>query len=170
MARKSPTQIPPNDVNLDTAELVDRYEAGAARIREAVMGADDESLRRRPAPEQWSCHDILCHLADCDQFLADRMKRTLADDKPLLLGAPTHLYPEPLHYAERVVEEELVLIAATRAQMARILRLVSREAWDRPAVHSENGLITLRQIVLHAVHHTDVHVARMHTNLAADAR
>ena len=166
MAHKTPTIIPPNDANLDTAQLIDRYEAGAARIAEAVSGADADALRHRLVPAQWNCLDILCHLADWEQFMADRMKRTLADDKPLLLGAPTHLYPGPLHYAARVVDEELALIAATRAQMARILRLVPKDAWDRPAVHSENGLITLRQIVLHAVHHTDVHVARIHTLLA----
>jgi hypothetical protein len=29
---------------------------------------------------------VVCHIADCEQFFADRMKRTVAMDRPLLLG------------------------------------------------------------------------------------
>ena len=42
--------------------------------------------------------------------------------------------------------------------MARILRLLDDGAWSRTAVHSETGLVTLRQLVLHAVRHLDHHL------------
>jgi hypothetical protein len=64
---------------------------------------------------------VVCHIADCEQFFADRMKRTVAMERPLLLGADGFRYSEPL------------------------------DAWQRPAVHSETGLVTLRQLLLHAI-------------------
>ena len=59
---------------------------------------------------------------------------------------------------DRDVEEEIELIRITRGQMARILRLLPEEAWFRTAVHGETGLVTLRQLVLHAVRHQEQHL------------
>ena len=64
---------------------------------------------------------MVCHVADCEQFFADRMKRTVAMDRPLLLGADGFRYPEPLRYQEHDLEQELDLVAVTRRQMARTL-------------------------------------------------
>jgi uncharacterized damage-inducible protein DinB len=86
------------------------------------------------------------------------MKRTLAMARPLLLGADGFRYPEPLHYQEHDLEQELDLVAVTRRQMARTLRLVAPDAWQRTAVHSETGLVTLRQLLLHAINHLSHHL------------
>jgi hypothetical protein len=86
------------------------------------------------------------------------MKRTIAMDHPLLIGADGFRYSGPLRYHDRDAEEEIELIRITRAQMARILRLVPGEVWGRTAVHSETGLVTLRLLVLHAVRHQDHHL------------
>jgi hypothetical protein len=61
--------------------------------------------------------------------------------------------------------EELDLVALARRQMARTLRLVAPDAWQRPAVHSETGLVTLRQLLLHAINHL-----RHHLRLLAEKR
>ena len=42
--------------------------------------------------------------------------------------------------------------------MARTLRLVAPDAWQRTAVHSETGLATLRQLLLHAINHLRHHL------------
>ena len=101
---------------------------------------------------------MVCHVADCEQFFADRMKRTVAMDRPLLLGADGYRYPEPLRYQEHDLNEELDLVAVTRRQVARTLRLVAPDVWQRTAVHSETGLVTLRQLLLHAINHLRHHL------------
>jgi hypothetical protein len=59
--------------------------------------------------------------------------------------------------------------------MVRVLRLAAQDAWDRSAVHSEIGLVTLRQLVIHAVNHLGHHLkfidekkAAMGKTVAAD--
>jgi hypothetical protein len=61
-------------------------------------------------------------------------------------------------YHDRDSEEELALVALTRRQVARVLKLVPAQAWQRTAVHTEGGLVTLRQLVLHATRHLKHHV------------
>jgi uncharacterized damage-inducible protein DinB len=101
---------------------------------------------------------VVCHIADCEQFFADRLKRTVALGRPLLLGADGSRYPEPLRYQDHDLELALDLVAVTRRQTAHTLRLIDPEAWRRTAVHSETGLVTLRQLLLHAVNHLRHHL------------
>jgi uncharacterized damage-inducible protein DinB len=147
-----------DDGALSAADLISAYERGVDDLRTAVSGMTGEELRSRPIPGQWSTLEVVCHVSDCEQFFADRMKRTLAMDRPLLVGADGWRYPEPAQYHHRDLAEELDLVALTRRQMARILRLVPLEAWDRTAVHTETGLVALRQLVLHAVNHLAHHL------------
>ena len=119
-------------------------------------------------PGKWSTLEVVCHICDCEQFFADRMKRTVAVDRPLLVGADGWRYPEPVQYHQRDLAEELELVALTRCQMARILRLVPTEAWGRTAVHTETGLVTLRQLLLNAVNHLAHHLRFVAENHRSD--
>src|SRR5262249_28682022 len=147
-----------DDGLLSTADLISAYERGVADLRAAVSGMTDEDLRRRPILGKWSTLEVVCHVSDCEQFFAERMKRTLAMDRPLLVSADGFRYPDPVQYHQRDLAEELDLVALTHRQMTRILRLVPAEAWERTAVHTEMGLVTLRQLLLHAVNHLAHHL------------
>jgi uncharacterized damage-inducible protein DinB len=147
-----------DDDAITVADLISAYEKGIEDLRLAVAGMTVEQLRSRLLAGKWSTLEVVCHIADCEQFFADRMKRTLAMDRPLLPGADGFRYPVPLHYQEHDLDEELDLVAVTRRQMARMLRLVVSDAWHRIAVHSESGLVTLRQLLLHATNHLRHHL------------
>src|SRR3954454_24559761 len=140
-----------DDDALTVADLISAYENGVEELRLAVAGMTGGQLRSRPIAGKWSTLEVVCHTADCEQFFADRLKRTVAMDRPLLLGADGFRYPEPLRYQDHDLGEELDLVAVTRRQTARTLRLVAPGAWRRTAVHSETGLVALRQLLLHAV-------------------
>ena len=147
-----------DDPSLGPAQLLADYAAGPDVLRTAVAGLTAGQLLARPIAGRWSTQEVVCHLADTEQFFADRLKRTLALDRPLLLGVDPVHYPQAVRYHDRDLEEELALVALTRRQMARILRLVPGEAWQRTAVHRQGGLVTLRQLVLHATRHLAHHV------------
>ena len=65
---------------------------------------------------------MVCHLADFEPIYADRMKRVIATDRPLMLSAGHEAFARSLTYHERDLGEELALIDVTRRQMGRILR------------------------------------------------
>lgn len=158
---QSPTTVADaqrDDPALTPADLISAYEQGVEELRLAVAGMTVEQLRSRPVAGKWSTLEVVCHVADCEQFFADRMKRTVAMDRPLLLGADGFRYPEPLRYQDHDLGQELDLVAITRRQTARTLRLVAPDAWRRTAVHSETGLVTLRQLLLHAINHLRHHL------------
>ena len=139
-------------------ELLAAYRRGPELLREAVFGMDREALCARPIPGKMSSLEVLCHVVDSDQFMCDRVKRTIAIQKPLLMGVESASYPDPLRYHERDVELDLALLVAQRAQLAADLGRLPDEVWERRAVHSENGTQTLLEIFDHAVDHLESHL------------
>lgn len=151
----------------DLAALLETYAAGPALLAASVEGLAGGELLARPIPGKWSALEVVCHVSDCEQFLADRMKRTLSMDKPLLLGTRGARYAEALSYHGRDLGEELDLVRLTRSQLARILRALPPEAFERPAVHSESGLVTLERIVRQAANHLQNHARTIDEKRAA---
>jgi len=111
--------------------------------------------------------EVVCHVVDADQYMCDRMKRTIATERPLLIGVESVDYLVPLHYHDRDPELDLRLLEVQREQMAADLDLVPAEAWERSAIHSEVGLLTLRQILAHAVRHLESHIEAIAEKRAA---
>ena len=155
------------DDGTPASELIARYRTGATLLQGAIAGLTREQLLAYPFPGKMSAQEVVCHVADCDQFLADRMKRTIAMDRPLLVGADGWLYPEALHYAERDVALDVALVDATRAQLAADLARLAPQTWERTAIHTETGLVTLRQLLLHTVRHLEHHVQTIEEKRAA---
>lgn len=153
------TSIMQDDGTLPSAELIKAYEAGIDRLRGAVSRMTTEQVLARPIPGQWSTQEVVCHIADTEIFFADRIERTIALERPLLIGIDERPYPQRLRYQDLDLEEELNLVTALRRHVARILRLQPDEAWERTAVHSETGLVTLRQLLFHAIRHLQHHAA-----------
>jgi hypothetical protein len=142
-------------------ELADQYLAGAAQLRAAVAGMTREQLLARPIAGKWSTMEVVCHIADFEPVLVERMKRILAlgvGDVPLLLAADENLFVKALKYHERDVEEELALVDVTRKQMARIIRGLTPEQLQLTGNHNKKGLQTLEKVISMATNHITHHL------------
>ncbi|MFL5329578.1 MAG: DinB family protein [Gemmataceae bacterium] len=139
-------------------ELIKEYLAGANSLRDAVAGMSHDQVRARPIPGQWSTLEVICHLADFEPVYVDRMKRIIALENPLLMGADQDLFAKKLAYHDRDLEEEVSLIDLTRRSMARILKTLPLEAFARSGIHSERGVRTLQEMLVGAVGHIQHHL------------
>jgi hypothetical protein len=141
-----------------TADLIAAYGQGIDDLRAAVAGMTPEQVLARPVPGKWSTVECVGHLADTEIFFTDRIVRTVAMDRRLLMSADEKQYIERLDYQGFDLDEQLALFTALRRHAVRILRAQPGEAWSRTAVHSGSGLLTLRQLVLQAVRHLRHHL------------
>jgi hypothetical protein len=140
------------------SQMIEAYLEGPATLRKAVAGMSREQIEARPVPGKWSTLEVVCHLADFDPILADRMKRIIAEDRPQLLGADEKCFAAALAYDQRDLEEELTIIEKTRSQFARVLRTLPAEALNRVGVHNERGPITLERMLTITTNHLPHHV------------
>lgn len=144
------------------SELIAAYLEGPKVLRQAVAAMTRDQLLARPVPGKWSTLEVVCHLADFDPILADRMKRVIAEDKPTLIGADEKRFAAALAYHDRDVEEELTIIDKTRQQLARILCKLPNEALSRVGIHNERGPRTLEQLLTTTINHIPHHVKFIH--------
>lgn len=142
---------------IDIRQLIESYRRGPALLRETLAGMDADALRARPIAGKMSSLEVACHVVDSDQFMCDRMKRTIATEEPMLAGIESASYPVPLRYHDRDLELDLRLLEVQREQMAADLDRLDPPAWERTAMHSENGRQTLVDLLDHAVDHLESH-------------
>jgi hypothetical protein len=138
--------------------LIEQYLAGPDRLRRGIAGMTIDQLLARPMPGKWSTKEVVCHLADYEPIYADRMKRVIALKEPELLKGDPGLFAARLAYDRRDVQEELELIALTRKQMARILRSLKPEDFQRKGGHSRDGALTLETLLERITAHISHHV------------
>jgi DinB superfamily len=152
------TRMQHDDDSLSSSDLISLYEKGIEELRNAVAGMTAEQSRMRPIPGKWSTVEVVSHLAGSELFFTDRIERTIAMERPLLIGVDEKPYPERMNYQDLDLTEELEMFCALRRHMARALRLQPAEAWKRPAVHSHSGLVTLRQLLFQPTRHLRHHL------------
>ena len=139
--------------------LIDDYLAALETLKKEVAGMNRQQLMARPIAGKWSTLEVVCHLADFNPILADRMKQIIALDQPAMKGIDENRFASALAYEDRDLEEELAVISATRKQMARILRKLPDSALERVGVHSERGPITLERMLTISARHIPHHTA-----------
>jgi len=147
-----------DDHGVSNTELVSLYEKGVADLQAHAMGMSEEQAKARPIEGKWSTLEVVAHLAGTEIYFSDRIERTIALERPLLMGVDERPYADRVGFQELDLGEELALFAALRRHVARVLRRQPADAWYRSGVHSEAGVVTVRQLVFQAVRHLNHHL------------
>jgi hypothetical protein len=133
-------------------QLIERYRAGYEEVARAVEGASDAELDRQPAPGKWTPREIVHHLADSEMTSAIRLRRLIAEDRPLIKGYDQEEYARRLHY-DRPIRSSLDALRAARASTADLLDRLTPEEWARGGTHSESGAYSVeRWLEIYADH------------------
>jgi hypothetical protein len=118
--------------------LIARYRAGYAEVQDALTGATDSDLDRRPADGGWTAREVAHHLADSETTSYIRLRRLLAEDGPTIQGYDEAEFARRLWY-DRPISTSLGVFQAVRASSAEILDRLTESDWLRRGVHTESG-------------------------------
>jgi uncharacterized damage-inducible protein DinB len=139
-------------------DLIEQYSRGGDRLADAVRGMTPEQMLAVPIPGKWSTHLVVIHLADAETAFADRIRRIIAMEDPVLLSWDENKFSQRLHYNEQSAEDAVAIVGLTRRQLARVLRLLSDNDFHRAGEHSEKGPQTLEDVMKFAVMHLEHHL------------
>jgi hypothetical protein len=157
-------------VVLTTAEriaLIEQYAAGSDRLSAALAQIPSEAYQWRPAPGEWSAHEVVIHCADSETNSAARIRYLLTEDDALILGYDEAQWANILDYHALPLEPALATIAAVRANTVPLLQRLPETAWLRAGRHSDSGRYSAEDWLRIYAEHLELHVDQIQKNLAA---
>ena len=140
-------------------QFISQYEAGYDEVTASLEGFPADKLTAHLLPGKWSACEIVQHLADSEMNSAIRLRRLLAEDRPVIQAYDQEDYARRLKYNERDIAPALEAFRSARATTAQLLARMSPEDWNREGWHPESGLYT-------AEHWLKIYAAHAHNHAA----
>ncbi|MBO7748528.1 DinB family protein [Paenibacillus sp. MWE-103] len=146
---------------MQTQTLIDEYGRGYELLRAAVDGLSEEELRFKPAPDEWSIHEILVHVTDSEVSSTSRMRKVLAEDEPMLASFDQEAWTARLRYDLTDREEQLELFRLLRSGMKTLMGHLTPEEWRRVGVYPDLARFTFEELLGYRVRHIRGHLAQI---------
>ncbi len=146
--------------------LIEKYEDGYRVVSQALRDISDQELEARPAPGKWSAREIVHHLADSEMTSAIRLRRLIAEDRPVIQGYDQDEYARQLYY-DRPIQASLEAFRAARETTAQILERMSDAEWAREGTHTESGRYPVERWLEIYAHHAHNHADQIRRARAA---
>lgn len=146
-------------------QLLESY----GRAYEKISGVLQEFPRHmwtwKPAPQKWSIHENLVHLADSEANSYIRCRRLLAEPGSGVYGYDQDLWATRLQYHEQSAEDALELFRLLRHMSYKLIKKMPAASWEHQVQHSERGLISFTDWLQTYENHT--HIGQMKRVYAA---
>lgn len=122
-------------------------------------------LTRRPKPGEWSGVEVMAHLADVEVAAAFRIRKIVAESRPVLTAFDQVAWARAFRYPRRDPREVLDTFRVVRDSNVRILGSLSAAQKRRVGMHEEYGPIRLDQLAAHLADHDLNHLNQIRQNL-----
>ncbi len=149
-------------------QLITSYGKAYPVLMEALKECPQEMWQWKPAPEKWSIHEILIHIADSEANSYVRCRRFIAEPGSGVYGYDENKWAKNLHYHNQSIDEHLELFKWLRKLSYDLIKTIDEQTWQTATViHSENGEMKLEEWLKIYEEHMPVHIRQMKRNLEA---
>ncbi len=108
-----------------------------------------EARHWRPAPGEWSAHEVVCHTADSETNAYTRIRFLVAQDDPVIQGYDQEHWVSALDYAALSAESAMAAVEAVRGHTAAFIRRLP-EVGLAPGGHALRvGAVLGRRLAAH---------------------
>ena len=147
--------------------LFRRYAEGPARLKAALATVPAEALQWRPAPGEWSAHEVVVHCADSETNAAVRIRHLAAEAEPVIQGYDQAEWARRFDYHQHPLDTALALVETVRATTAALLRRMPDDAWERVGRHTESGRYGAEDWLTIYAEHLEIHARQIEANVEA---
>lgn len=147
--------------------LIDQYAAGPARLRAALATVPPEAMQWRPAPGEWSAHEVVVHCADSESNSYCRVRFLLAEPDPVIVGYDQERWARDFDYHALPLPPALATVEAVRGNTVPLLRNLPDAAWERMGRHTESGRYGMLDWLRIYADHLEGHARQIEGNVAA---
>ena len=124
----------------ERSNLIEQYAVGYDEVVKALKGFPDELLTHHPIEGKWSAREIVHHLSDSEGASAQRLRKLITEEFPVIQGYDQDRWAILLRYNLRDHAPALEVFRGVRATTLQVLRGMTEEDWECTGWHSESGL------------------------------
>lgn len=132
---------------MPTRSSIQRFADQAPTLLRWIDGLADDQLSAHPVPGTWSIRQLVIHILDSDLAASHRMRRIVAEDKPLLVAYDESAFAATPAIVQDDVRAVASLFEAHRRWTAAFLARLPDDAFVRKGIHTQRGTVTLEQMV-----------------------
>ena len=144
-----------------------KYRNCFQEVFDVLKNLSGDQINFKPAPDKWSIHEIITHLADCEVQSHVRIRAILADREPRMLYHDEMDWSVILEYSKVELDESLEVIQLLRRVNYNLLSRLPDDYFNKTGIHSKRGEISLRGYIDSYIQHIERHLNQIKRNLTA---
>jgi hypothetical protein len=118
-------------------EKIELYGRGFDLLTAALAEVPKEAWKFKPAPPEWSVHEIIIHLADSESNAALRARKLIVEPGGVLMGYDQDRWANELNYHGQSYEDALETVRLVRKTTYELLKKQPDEVFTHVAKHPE---------------------------------
>ena len=146
---------------------IESYGNAHAVLVEALKEFPREMWQFRPAPGEWSIHELIVHLADSEANSFVRCRVFIAEPGKTVMAYDENQWARALKYQEQNTDDALELFKSLRRSSYMLIKSLPESAWSHTIEHPENGTMNFEDWLDTYDRHVPDHVAQMRGNYEA---
>ena len=147
-------------------EKIEWYGRAYDLLAEALKAFPREMWQFRPAPDRWTIHEIVVHLADSEANSFARCRKFIAEPGATVMAYDEMQWARALRYHAQSPEEALELFKWLRRTSYQLIQSLPDAVWANTINHPENGTMTMDDWLDVYARHIPEHLQQMRENYA----
>jgi hypothetical protein len=146
---------------------IESYGRAYEQLVEALKQFPREMWQFKPAPDRWSVHEIIVHLADSEASSYLRCRFLIAEPGKAVMPYDQDVWTQKLNYHAQSTEDALQLFRWLRKMSYDLIKNLPESAWASRLAHPEHPDYTFDRWLDIYERHTPGHINQMRKNLEA---
>jgi hypothetical protein len=147
--------------------LIEHYGQATNLLVDALKQFPRDMWHYKPAPDRWSIHEIIIHLADAEANSFIRARCFIAEPGKTVMAYDQDRWAADLRYDLQDPIGAIELFKWLREMTYRMIRSIPESYWTRAINHPESGVMGFDQWLVIYEQHTPKHIEQMQRNYDA---
>ena len=118
-------------------EKIELYGRGFDLLKATLAEVPKEAWKFKPAPTEWSVHEIIIHLADSESNAALRARKLIVEPGGTIMGYDQDKWADELNYHDQSYEDALETLRLVRKTTYALLMKQPDEVFTHTIKHPE---------------------------------
>lgn len=121
----------------ERTKKIEEYRSGYDMLTAALVEIPREAWDFRPAPGEWSIHEVIGHMADSEMIGVVRLYKIIAEPGSTVMAYEPDLWGKSLGWQNGDVNDALEVFRLIRRRTVQMIKTMPHQVYEQSVVHPE---------------------------------